>query len=190
MYETSHSLQANDAGPQMFPSLPDLGIKQETHWYAITVYPRHEKQVVKQLEGRGVRSFVPTYRSVRRWKDRRKELDLVLFPGYAFVELALCSRLAVLTVPGVVRFVTFHGQPAALCEREIQSLRSSLTSGTRVAPHPYLQKGRRVRVARGPLAGIEGILVRRKEHFRLVLSVDLIMKSVALEVDESEVEPY
>jgi transcription antitermination factor NusG len=129
------------------------------------------------------------YRSVRRWKDRRKELDLVLFPGYAFVEIELCSRLAVLTVPGVAHFVTFHGQPTPVCDREIQTLRSSLASGIAVFPHPYLQKGRRVRLVRGPLAGIEGILVRRKDRFRLVLSVDLIMKAVALEVDESEVEP-
>jgi transcription antitermination factor NusG len=96
----------------------------------------------------------------------------------------------VLTAPGVVRFVTFHGQPAPVPDQDIQSLKSSLVAGVSVAPHPYLQKGRRVRVARGPLAGIEGIIVRKKDRFRLVLSVDLIMKAVALEVDESEVEPY
>lgn len=189
MFETSDNQQAAVLGPRTVLPLPDFEGRRDSHWYAVTVYPRHEKQVVRQLEGRGVRCFIPMYRSLRRWKDRCKELDLVLFPGYAFVELELCSRLAVLTVSGVVRFVTFQGQPAAVCDREIQALRSSLDSGVSVLPHPYLQKGRRVRLVRGPLAGIEGILVRRKDRFRLVLSVDLIMKSVALEVDESEVEP-
>ena len=158
-------------------------------WYALTVCPRHEKQVVRQLEGRGLRSFVPLYRSVRRWKDRQKELDLVLFPGYVFVRSELHNRMSVLTVPGVVRFVTFHGQPAAVRDQDIRALRSGAASGVPLMPHPYLQKGRRVRLSSGPLAGIEGILVRRKDRFRLVLSVDLIMKSVALEVDESDIQP-
>lgn len=161
-------------------------------WYAITVCPRHEKKVIGHLESRAVRCFVPMYRSVRQWKDRRKELDLVLFPGYAFVQLDLQERqerLAVLTVPGVTGFITFHGDPVPVNQGEIKSINSTLASGIAVSPHPYLQKGRRVRVVRGALAGIEGILLRRKEQFRLVLSVDLIMRSMAVEVDESEVEP-
>lgn len=164
----------------------------EYPWYAVTVCPRHEKKVVWNLDHRGVRCFVPTYRSVRKWKDRRKELDLVLFPGYVFVQLDLQERdkrLAMLTTPGVLRFVTFHGEPVPVDQDEIKFINSTLTSGIAVSPHPYLQKGRRVRVVRGALAGIEGILVRRKERFRLVLSVNLIMQSVALEVDESEVTP-
>jgi transcription termination/antitermination protein NusG len=189
MYDAAYNQQVDVLGARIVPLVPDLEARRDSHWYAVTVYPRHEKQVSRQLERRGVRCFVPMYRSLRRWKDRRKELDLVLFPGYAFVELELCSRLAVLTVSGVVRFVTFQGQPAAVSDQEIQALKSSLDSGVSVLPHPYLQKGRRVRLVRGPLAGLEGILARRKDRFRLVLSVDLIMKSVALEVDESDVEP-
>jgi transcription antitermination factor NusG len=162
---------------------------QDKCWYAISVCPRHEKRVQSLMQGRRVHCFVPTYRSVRRWKDRRKELDLVLFPGYAFVQLELSRRLDVLTVPGVLRFIAFQGRPLPVDESEIRALSASLASGVSAQPHPYLQKGRRVRVTCGPLVGIEGVLTRRKDRFRLVLSVDMIMKSVALEVDESEVQP-
>jgi len=158
------------------------------YWYAISVRPRHEKLVKRHLECRGLNCFVPVYRSVRRWKDRRKELDMVLFHGYVFVALSGGDRLRVLQAPGVLRFVTFQGQPAALPESEIRALQSSMSAGLRPRPHPYLCKGRKVRVKGGPLADAEGIMVRRKEGFRLVLSIELIMRSVMLEIDEADVE--
>jgi transcription antitermination factor NusG len=161
----------------------------QSHWYAAHVCSRHEKQVARQLEERRVSCFLPVYRSVRRWKDRRKELDLVLFPGYVFVHLDLKDRLRVLQVPSVVRFVSFNGHPAALPDGEIEALNNGLAGGVRAEPHPYLKVGRRVRVKYGPLAGAQGILVRRKDKFRVVLSIDLIMRSVAVEVDEADVEP-
>jgi transcription antitermination factor NusG len=133
--------------------------------------------------------FLPVYRSVRRWRDRRKELDMVLFPGYVFVNLDLRHRLCVLQAPGVLRFVTFQGHPSPVKDSELQSLALGLAGGSRTEPHPYLQRGRRVRVVRGALANTEGILVRRKERFRLVLSIELIMRSVMLDVDEADVEP-
>lgn len=114
---------------------------------------------------------------------------MALFPGYVFVNLDLRNRLRVLDTPGVLRFVTFQGHPAPVNDSEIEALSSSLGRGTKAEPHPYLQRGRRVRVVRGPLAGTEGILVRRKERFRLVLSIDLIMRSVMVDVDEADVEP-
>jgi transcription antitermination factor NusG len=158
-------------------------------WYAISVRPRHEKLVARYLEYRGLNYFLPVYRSVRRWKDRRKELDMALFPGYVFVNLNLRNRLGVLQAPGVVQFVTFQGHPAALPDAEIRALESSMSAGLRPRPHPYLCQGARVRVKRGLLVGAEGIMIRRKERFRLVLSIDLIMRSVVLEVDEADVEP-
>lgn len=164
-------------------SLPDQ------HWYAVSVLPRHEKVATTHMETHGLTCFLPVYRSVRCWKDRRKELDMVLFPGYVFVNLDLRDRLHVLQSPGVLRFVSFQGHPAPVQDSEIQSLAVGLAAGLRVEPHPYLGRGRRVRVVRGPLADTEGILVRRKERFRLVLSVNLIMRSVMVEVDESEVKP-
>ena len=164
-------------------------VSAEQHWYAVTVCPRHEKAVTAQLESRGMRCFLPVYRSIRKWKDRRKELDLALFPGYVFVNLNLRHRSTVLQARGVVRFVTFQGHPAPVQDTELQSLALGLKAGLRAEPHPYLRRGRRVRVVRGPLVNTEGILVRRKERFRLVLSVDLIMQSVMLEVDEADVVP-
>jgi transcription antitermination factor NusG len=168
---------------------PEPAVQAQSHWYAAHVCSRHEKQVARQLEERRVDCFLPVYRSVRRWKDRRKELDLVLFPGYVFVHLDLKDRLRVLQIPSVVRFVSFNGHPAPLPDAEIEVLVNGLAKGIRAEPHPYLKVGHRVRVKYGPLAGTQGILVRRKDKFRVVLSIDLIMRSVAVEVDEADVEP-
>lgn len=141
------------------------------------------------MERNQIDYFLPLYRSVRRWKDRRKELELPLFPGYVFVHTALKDRLRVLQLPGVVHFVSFHGKPAALPNFEIEALRNGLTGKMSAEPHPYLKVGRRVRVRSGPMAGLEGVLVRRKDKFRVVLSIHLIQRSVAVEVDEGEIEP-
>jgi transcription antitermination factor NusG len=126
---------------------------------------------------------------MRRWKDRRKEVALVLFPGYVFVHMLASDRLQVLQLPGIVRFVSFHGSPAALPENEIEALRKGLENHIRFKSHPYLKIGRRVQVKSGPMAGSQGILVRRKQGCRLVISLDAIMRSVALEIDEEDVEP-
>jgi transcription antitermination factor NusG len=162
-------------------------IDSRANWYALYTAPRHEKFVADQINRLGVDCFLPLYRSVRRWKDRRKELALVLFPGYVFVQMALKNRLRVLQLPGAVRLVGFNGLPAALPEEEIENLRTRLSSGN-IEPHPYLSVGRRVRVRSGPLQGLEGIIVRTKERCRIVLSIHLIMRSVAVEVDSSDVE--
>ena len=164
--------------------LPESG---KAKWYALYTAARHEKIVMQHVESRGITCFLPCYRSVRHWKDRRKELELVLFPSYVFVRIALHNRLEVLQLPGVVRLVTFNGQPAALPEDEIESLRTRL-SGGRIEPHPYLRVGRRVRVRSGPMQGLEGVIQRSGDRCRLIFSVDLIMRSVAVEVDEADVE--
>ncbi len=169
--------------------VPERNLALARHWYAVAVYPRHEKVVSRYLERRGLNCFLPLYRSVRRWKDRQKELDLVLFPGYLFVRLDLCDRLQVLESPSVVRFVSFQGRPAPIDEDEIGGLSAGIAAGLHAEPHPYIREGKRVRVVNGPLAGIEGIMKRRKDRLRLVLSIDLIMRSVMLEVDEADVVP-
>ncbi len=158
------------------------------NWYALYTAPRHEKFVADQINRQGIDCFLPLYRSVRRWKDRRKELAMVLFPGYVFVQMALQNRLRVLRLPGAVRLVGFNGQPAALPEEEIENLRTRLSCSGNIEPHPYLSVGRRVRVRSGPLQGLEGIVVRTKERCRIVLSIHLIMRSVAVEVDDGDVE--
>jgi transcription antitermination factor NusG len=158
------------------------------NWYALYTSPRHEKFVADQVKRREVNCFLPVYRSVRRWKDRKKVLELALFPGYVFVQMAPDKKLRVLDVPGAVRLVSFNGQPTPLPANEIEMLRNRL-SGTRgVEPHPYLRVGHRVRVRSGAMEGLEGIIVRRKDRCRIVFSIDLLKRSVAIEVDEADVE--
>ena len=159
-----------------------------TSWYALYTAPRHEKFVADQIDRQGIACFLPLYRSVRRWKDRRKELAMVLFPGYVFVQMELQNRLRVLKLPGAVRLVGFNGQPTALPVEEIENLRTRLSGTANIEPHPYLSAGRRVRVRSGPLQGLEGIIVRTKERCRIVLTIHLIMRSVAVEVDDGDVE--
>lgn len=175
--------------PIVEPNSTGLAVAPSADWYALYTCSRHEKQVAAQLQQRDIEFFLPVYASVRRWKDRRVTLQLPLFPGYVFVHTFLQRRLEVLNVPGTVRFVAFNGRPVALPESDLLRLRSGLDQGLCVTPHPYLRIGRRVRVRCGPLAGMEGILVRKKEHSRIVLSIDLIMRSVAVEVDVADVEP-
>lgn len=157
-------------------------------WYALYTCARHERRVAEQIERRRFSCYLPLYRSVRRWKDRRKELELALFPGYVFVHMPLSSKVQVLEVPGAVRLVSFNGQPAVLPAEEIETLRNRLSGEARVEPHPYLRVGRKVRVLSGPFRGLEGILVRRKDRSRLVFSIDLIQRSLAIEVDEADLE--
>jgi len=161
----------------------------EQRWYAAYTSANHEKRVAEQLVQRSVAHFLPLYASIRKWKDRRVELNLPLFPGYVFVQMALRDRLQVLQIPGVANLVGFGGTPTALPEGEIEALRTSLGSGVRAEPHPFLTAGRRVRVKAGPLAGLQGILVRRKSKARFVLSVDLVMRSIAVEIDETDLAP-
>ena len=161
----------------------------EPLWYAAYTSANHEKRVAQQLRIRNVQHFLPLYTSVRQWKDRRVALMLPLFPGYVFVRIALLDMLRVLQVPGVARVVGFGGRPAALPEEEIDALRAALGRGLRAEPHPFLRSGRRARIKAGPLAGLEGILVRRKNRTRLVLSVELIQRSVQVEIEQADLEP-
>jgi transcription antitermination factor NusG len=165
-----------------------LAPSAEHRWYAVYTSANHEKRVVDQLATRAIEHFLPLYESVRRWKDRRMKLQLPLFPGYVFVRLWLGERLKVLQVPGVVRFVGFAGGPAVLPDLEIEALRSSLRGQLRAEPCPYITVGRRVRVTRGPLEGVTGILIRKKNVLRVVLSLDLLARSAAVEVDAADIE--
>src|SRR6266403_798443 len=166
-----------------------LAAETDPLWYAAYTSANHEKRVAEQLGVRSAEHFVPLYESLRRWKDRKVRLHLPLFPGYVFVRLALSDRLRVLQVPGVARLVGFNGLPCAMPDSEIEALKAGLASGVRAEPHPYLTVGRRVRVKAGPLAGMEGVLTRKRNGARFVISLDLIMRSVAVDVDSLELEP-
>lgn len=162
---------------------------ERQHWYAVHTYSRHEKSVSAQLERKTLEVYVPTYNSIRRWRNGRHLVQLPLFPGYAFVHIFPEKRLEVLTVPGVVRLVGFNGSPTPVADEEIEGLRRALAQGLHAEPHPYLTAGRKVRIKSGPLADHVGILVRRKGMSRVVLTVELIMKSVVADVDVADLEP-
>jgi transcription antitermination factor NusG len=151
-------------------------------WYAAYTSANHEKRVASELRWRSMECYLPLYESTRRWKDRRVRLELPLFPGYVFVRLALRNRLQVLQVPGVARLVGFDGHPAEVQNEDIEAIRSCLAGDHSLLPHRYLQRGQRVRVLSGPLAGLTGVVVRQKKQTRLVISFDLLMRSVAVDV--------
>jgi transcription antitermination factor NusG len=161
----------------------------QLRWYAAYTCANHEKKVRDQLEQRSVESFLPVYETVRRWKDRRMHLQLPLFPGYVFVRMTLIDRLRVLQIPSVVRLVGFNGQLSALADEEIEGLKKGLACGVLAEPHPFLSVGRRVRVKAGPLAGVEGIVMRRKNRLRLVISLELIQRAALVEVDAADLDP-
>jgi len=158
----------------------------EMQWYAAYTSANHEKRVAQQLEWRSVEHFLPVYESVRRWKDRRVRLQLPLFPGYVFVRLAWRDRLRVLAIPGVARMVGFNGHPTPVPAAAIEAIRACLAGNRDVQPHPYVRFGQRVRVLRGVLAGFSGIVVRQKNRTRFVVSFDVLERSVAVEMDESD----
>jgi transcription antitermination factor NusG len=180
------ALAANERDPNVGSSL--LAVPVEPHWYVAQTQARHEKRVAEQLEGRGIEHFLPLYERVSQWKDRRVRLQVPLFDGYVFVRLLLRERLRALEIPSIVRLVGFTGLPVALPDVEIESLRSGVVRKMHFEPYPYLTLGRRVRVVRGPLEGSEGILIRKKSHLRVVISINLIRRSVALEVDSADIE--
>lgn len=161
---------------------------EEHRWYAAYTCANHEKRVAAELEARAVEHFLPLYSSVRRWRDRRVRLDLPLFPCYVFLRLALRDKLRVLQIPSLVRLVGFTGQPVTVSDDEMDALRTGLTRRINAEPHPYLTAGRRVHVINGPLQGLEGVIVHRKNGSRLVISLHLIMRSISVEIDEADVK--
>jgi transcription antitermination factor NusG len=161
----------------------------ELRWYAAYTCANHEKRVAQQLERRSVEYFLPLYESLRRWKDRRVQLQLPLFPSYVFVRITQRDRLRVLEIPSMVRLVGFNGFPTALPDDEMEAMRTALTRELRAEPHPYLKVGKRARITSGPFVGLEGILLRKKGTFRVVLSIELIKRSIAVDVDSADVVP-
>jgi len=162
----------------------------EVCWYALYTRPRHEKRVCEQLMEKQIEAFLPLQREIHRWKDRNKEVWLPLFTGYLFVHFRLQDRLKALQLPGAIRLVSANGRPTPIPDAELDSLRHALDSGIPLHKHGHLRVGRRVRVCRGALAGAEGILVRQKGGHRLILSIELIQRSVSVEVDATDVIPF
>lgn len=157
-------------------------------WYAVCTRHQHEKVAARVLAYKQLEVFLPLYKARRKWQDRIKEISLPLFPGYLFVREGQERWLPILTTPGVCHIVSCGGRPAVIPSSEIEGIRRIVESTLRVEPHPFLKSGDWVRVKYGPIAGVEGILLRKKNVDRLVLSVEMLGKSAAVEVDVTHVE--
>lgn len=167
----------------------DEEVENSSSWWAVYTRHQHEKAVAQVLSTKGFEVFLPLYDSVRRWKDRNKTLSLPLFPCYVFVRGGLNRRLQVVTTPGIHTILYSGERLAFIPNDEIDSIRKAVNSPIRVEPHPFLRCGEKVRVTRGSLEGVVGILVRKKSLFRLVLSVEMLAQSVSVEIDAADVEP-
>jgi transcription antitermination factor NusG len=154
-------------------------------WFALQVRTRQEAGVAQQLNGQGYEQFLPLYKFRKRWSDRIKEVDAPLFPGYLFCRFNPQDRLPILKTPGVIQVVGFNNGPAAVDESEIQSIQTLVAAGAPHQPWPFLVTGERVRIESGPLLGLEGILIDVKRSHRLILSVTLLQRSVAVEIDSA-----
>jgi len=173
--------QQSSATPQpLITSHQSLSL---VRWYALYTRPRHEKAVAEQLIKREMEAFLPVREVLSRWKDRRKLVQLPLFPGYVFVRTSLTHKRQVVSTDGVVCMVSFQGSPAPIPDEEIEAVREICLTKLPCDPYPYLTEGRWVRVVRGPLDGLTGILVRKKSKHRLVVSIDILQQSVAVEID-------
>jgi transcription antitermination factor NusG len=158
-------------------------------WCALYTRHQHESTVARILTTKGVEVFLPTYKTVHRWKDRRKQLELPLFPGYVFFAYQTERRIQILSTPGVHTILTTgENVPAVIPDEEILTIRRAVESTLRVTPHPYLKGGDVVRIKSGPLEGLEGVVSRSKDAFRVVLSVEMLGKAAAVEIDAGSVE--
>lgn len=169
---------------------PHAGQGHSSKWFAVYTTPRHEKAVARQFAVRQIEAFLPLYQSVRRWKNGcRVKVDKPLFPNYIFASLEHPDFVRVLQTPGVLSLVGSGRAPSPLATSEIESLRCGLPF-REYEPHPYLVAGDRVRIYSGALAGMVGVLVRKKNNLRVVLTLNLIMQSVAVEIGADEIEPF
>jgi transcription antitermination factor NusG len=157
-------------------------------WFALTAKHQHEATVTRILSGKGVIVFHPTYTVVHRWKDRNKLLQMPVFPGYVFFAGGLDRRVEILSTPGVFSIVSFGNAAAEISGAEIEGIRRAVENTMPLQPHPFLAEGDRVRVTRGPLAGVHGILRRQRDTCRLILSIELLGRSAAVEIDSAVVE--
>lgn len=160
-------------------------------WYAVNVRSRHEFKVLERLTKAGLEAFLPVVERVSRWKDRKKLVTFPMFPGYLFVHIIRSNQnlRAVLNINGVVRFIGMTpGEPEPIPAYQIDSLKILVANKETFDPYPYLKEGQRVRIKKGPLAGVHGLLVERAGKHILILSVDLLQQGVSLKIDAADVE--
>ncbi len=158
-------------------------------WLAAYTRPRHEQKVAHQLAQKGLEYLLPTYERLSRWSDRIKRVTTPLFPNYIFVRICEGERLALLQTMGIVCVVSSAGEVAVLDDAEVERLRSCAHLPGGLEPHPYLKVGRRVRVKHGLFTGWEGTLVEKQNSRRLIVNIEQIMKSFAINLHSADVEP-
>jgi transcription antitermination factor NusG len=159
--------------------------RDQFHWYALTVKPRHEKATAQLLRLRELEEFLPLQRVQREWSDRTQTVDLPLFPGYLFCRFGYKHRLRVLNTPGVRSIVGFAATDVPVAEETVHALQTLVASGRFVEPQAFLRPGANVRVTEGPLKGVRGTLVREKGAWRVVVNIELLQRSVAVEIDRA-----
>ncbi|HTQ54365.1 MAG TPA: UpxY family transcription antiterminator [Bryobacteraceae bacterium] len=171
--------------------MPDLCVTDENRpvkrWFALVVKQQREKAVAETLRRLEIETFLPAVRLMRRWSDRMKTMDVPIFPGYVFCQCGFDSRLAVLRTPGVSAFVSFGNGPATVPDEEIEAVRNIVNSGLPATDGPYVMAGERVRIVSGPLAGLEGILHRERDVRRVVVNVEILRRSVSVEVERDAI---
>ena len=158
-------------------------------WYALKVRPRFERSVVTHLQSRGYDPFLPSYAVKRQWSDRVKSIELPLFPGYVFCQFDINARFPIVTTPGVSFVVGIGRVPEPIAQTEIDSIRSVIASGLHYEPYPYLSQGQLVQVERGALTGLIGLITDLKSGSRLIISINLLKRSVSTEIDRDWVKP-
>jgi len=181
-------MKATEEKPSFPITMKFMTVPHELRWYVLFVRSNQEKRVALGLSERGIDHLLPSYSSVRQWKDRRVKLDLPLFPGYLFVHLPLPERMRALTIPNVVSLIGRKDAPTPVSDEEIAWIRKGTEHGC-AAPHHRLQVGQRVMITSGPMAGLQGILLREQNQTRVVVSIDSIWRAFVVDVDAACVEP-
>jgi transcription antitermination factor NusG len=159
-------------------------------WFALAVKPRHEKTAVQHLRLRGLEEFLPLYKARRRWSDRTKVVELALFPGYVFCRFDYSQRWTAVNTPGIASIVGFGKTGTPIPDIEIDSIRAITASGLAVEPCAYLQAGQKILIKTGPLAGIHGAFIREQKACRVIVSIELLNRSVAVDLDRAAVDSY
>jgi transcription antitermination factor NusG len=169
--------------------MPEHAEPSPAHWFALCVKSRFERVVAAAIRNKGFEEFLPLYGNRRRWSDRTKTVEMPLFPGYVFCRLSVERRLPLLTIPGAMHLVGIGKVPVMIDDAEIAAVQAAVKSGLGTEPWPFLDVGQRVLLDAGPLAGLEGLLVQVRKQQRLVVSVSLLRRSVAVEIERDWVRP-
>ncbi|MBD3288865.1 UpxY family transcription antiterminator [candidate division KSB1 bacterium] len=170
--------------------IPDNIDRNRTElWYAVYVRSRHEKKVATEFRQRNIQHFLPLIPRLHQWKDRKKYVDMPIFPGYVFVRMRLADRLKILSVQGVAWIISFRNMPAPIPESQVENVRRALTMPELIRPAEYLNEGDPVKIIHGPFRGVTGKLIKKHGEHQLLVSIDLIKQAVSLKIDSSWLKP-